>query len=41
MQITYILGSYILLYRAQGLYFSGSSRAQVIEKALYYAIKIK
>lgn len=36
MQITYLMGIYVLLYKHAGLYFTGTTRAQVIEKALYY-----
>jgi hypothetical protein len=36
MTINYILGAYILLDKKRGLYFSGRTRKEVIEKALYY-----
>lgn len=36
MQITKLLNIYVLLYRKAGLYFTGSTRTEVIEKALYY-----
>ncbi len=36
MTINNIMGVYILLDRKHGLYFSGITRAEVIEKAFWY-----
>ena len=36
MRITKMLGTYVLLYKKARLYFTGKTRAEVIEKACWY-----
>ena len=36
MIINYVLGVYVLMYRKSFCYFTGKTRAEVIEKAMWY-----
>jgi len=36
MRITKCLGVYVLMYKKARLYFTGATRAEVIERAMWY-----